>query len=167
MERDAAALTLALREPLKPTLCAACLLCFRAYFLADVRKTNLRILRASHHEFWNCIMRFLTVKRTDISRSAVNRRLDAAWRACQSTRGPPKYHAKLRAVFDNRAVFENYDNMLREVVETLLDFLIVIFYDQSKAVVVESQKFSRHGLWPTSADDILPFGPESSYSTLL
>ncbi|KZV78551.1 hypothetical protein EXIGLDRAFT_737375, partial [Exidia glandulosa HHB12029] len=160
MEREAAALTLALRDPLNPTLCAACLLCFRDYLEPDVRKTNLRVLRLNHHEFWNGAMRFLTVRRTDISRSAVNRRLAATWRACRSPYRTDEDHG------NSDDALEDIDHLLREVVGMLFDIVNICLKDSSRRMIV-NQKFSRHGLWPSCAAEVLPFGAESSYSSLL
>lgn len=151
LEQDAHAISLELRDPLAPTLCAGCLRCFADHMQTAARKTDLRALR-TNHEFWNRIMLFLTLKRTPNTRAAAERRLHLRLHSCPSQ----DRHVALASLSPQK--------LLHEVATALFSVVYVCLPESSPMVII--QRFSGR-LWPSSPDDLLPHGDEDSFSALL
>lgn len=159
MQREAHALTAGLRDPRKPTFCAACLLCFQDRLQSDVRKANMRALRTEHHDFWTSVMRFVTAKRTPASRATLQRVLLSKMHSCASPFRTRDAHSKAERTLTTH-------ELLQDSVSIFLDFVHYCLEDSSRRLV-STQRFSSRGLWPTSASDILPHGAEQSFAGLL
>ncbi|KZV83065.1 hypothetical protein EXIGLDRAFT_843251, partial [Exidia glandulosa HHB12029] len=159
MDSEVRALSTGMRDPLHPTFCAACLHCVFLQVKGEglSHRAFLRELRANHHDFWRGVMYFLTVRRTAKLREVALDLLVAGVSACRS---------RSKAHIDAVRTLAEGDHLLYMVVNMCFN-MVDACLAQSQFKAVKARKFSTHGLWPTSADDLLPAGAEDSLSSFL
>ncbi|KZV81635.1 hypothetical protein EXIGLDRAFT_730822 [Exidia glandulosa HHB12029] len=105
-------------------------------------------------------MVFITIPRTDASREETRRCIAAALAKCSNPFGRKKQHA--HATLGLLAG----DNLLHIVIGLFFELIDYCLSDSDRRLV-HSQRFSSRGLWPCSTEDLLPFGPQQSFLSLV
>ncbi|KZV94349.1 hypothetical protein EXIGLDRAFT_737105 [Exidia glandulosa HHB12029] len=147
MERRALALAAQLTPAHQPTLCMGCFTLFMQGQTQD--DSQLRQLRLKCHDYFSALMSFIVTERSWSleDRAACSGRLLRCWRKCRSCSNPPA-----------RARIQELETKLFDLVYEQLCVHISLCFIQDNTRAVESNKLSKKGLWPTSEDDLFPFG---------
>ncbi|KZV92750.1 hypothetical protein EXIGLDRAFT_718031 [Exidia glandulosa HHB12029] len=156
MEQLARRIASGLTDPCQPSFCAACVLRLSYVFNSGDTKVNLRTLRTSHHNFYNRIMIFVTTERPEEDRASLEGNLRATVLSCahRSSHNPESEKGILATA-----------RLLEATTLSLIHFIHDCLCDSMR--MVKTQAFSRHGLWPSSKEDILPRGPGPSCGMLV
>ncbi|KZV80040.1 hypothetical protein EXIGLDRAFT_733713 [Exidia glandulosa HHB12029] len=105
-------------------------------------------------------MVFITVSRTETSREETRRAIAAALSVCSNPFGRKRQHSHATLALLSG------DNLLYMVIGMFLELVDLCLSDSDRRLV-HSQRFSSRGLWPCSTEDLLPFGPQQSFLSLV
>ncbi|KZV83055.1 hypothetical protein EXIGLDRAFT_777944 [Exidia glandulosa HHB12029] len=154
MDVQARRLAQGLRDPNNPTFCPACAAHFFDTYLDPTLdlSDNVPTLRKNHHDLLTGIMRFLTTARSEVQLAAIQTSLRRATLECPLRR---QVHRDFLPTGD-------FVDMVAKLM-----FSIILFCLVESSKLLATQRFSRQGLWPTTADDILPSGSRESLDALL
>ena len=143
-----------LRDPANPHFCAPCLLgCLLAI---QPGPQNKDILSEKYHGFWSAAINFLTLDRTSEAINTLDTRMSNAQCKCptDSTIIATLHH--LYKLFNLTSERGTYGDLAALVGNLNMIFGAVI--RTVKAVTVAKGRH-RETLWPTSPEDLMPYGP--------
>ncbi|EJD37159.1 hypothetical protein AURDEDRAFT_116924 [Auricularia subglabra TFB-10046 SS5] len=141
-----------LTPPLKPTLCPICFIVF--YFnLKDDRKLTLA-LQKKQHAFWDALMAFVSADWTAHDDAPVAALLHRIYLRCR--RCVPRQPGQAKADLPE-SLFDSVYGVACQFLGNLL----------STCLLVSRKGFSeRNGRWPTSADQLFPYGADKTVGAL-
>lgn len=155
MEQLVDRLTLELQDPIHPTFCLCCIYqSFSDAFNNDeMRRASARTLRQDHQDFIASALRYLTTPRTPEGLAILQICLHRSIRRCRRR----AVHGDSSPLAGDIILDESFIVLICPVVSCL---------DAAERMTA-TQRFSRHGMWPRTVDDILPRGPHDTLATLL
>lgn len=156
MDRSARTICAALEDPLQPRFCTACLSIFVEYTEVKADAAfGWRTLRQEHHKLWSSSVAFILAASAPEVQPALAHTLRYLARVCPSQISNDKLERHRSLV----AYYTSDGNTLHAAIDVLCRFLRGGL-DESVLRLSTKQRFTRNGLWPQAATDLLPTGPE-------
>lgn len=148
----------ALQDPANPRRCAGCLL--GCLVVIQAGPMNKEILQEKYHDFWSTAIRFVTFGRTFEAMEALDEAVCDRRCTCEPDNAKiTKLHV-LSLRINLKAQKGAYGTLAALVSCIYQIFSITI--TQVKAVIVAKGRHKK-SLWPTSPQDLIPYGACTSY----